>query len=163
VFQRIPPKINKKNIRYKIRYPDEDENMVTAISQEWEFDKKAFYYFQNELSFIYDGTNKVYSEVNILDTISFMFEELKNRYDRNYAIEQAKKDSVFRNSIVQSIMKNGYTWTENIPQEIKKDTLFFMPKWKFPLVSSDTLYSDSINARFLLIDMWDISCHPCNW
>jgi hypothetical protein len=102
-----------------------------------------------------------YIHPDILDTISFMFENLKKGYDRQYAVEQAKKDSAFRDSIVQSITKNGYTWADNLPQEGQQDSLFFMPEWKFPLLSGDSIYSDSINSRFLLIDMWYISCYPC--
>ena len=174
LFQRIPPKINKKNIRYKIMYPDQKQNFLTNISQEWEFDRKTFHCFQIELSVTYFNIDAMYNRIDILeqrlydyihpdilDTISFKFDEIKRKYDK----QTAKKDSVFRahlcDSIAQSFTKTGGTWTENIPQDVKKDSLFFMPKWKFPLLSGDSIYSDSINSQFLLIDMWYVSCHPC--
>jgi len=178
IFQRIPPKIDKKNIRYKILYPDQEQDHFTNISQEWEFDRKTFYWVQEEFSLTYFKTERMYHRIDIfeqrlydyihpdiLDTISFMYEEIKKGYDRQCAVEQSEKDSVFRahfcDSIVHSIANNGAKWIENIPQTLQKDTLFFMPEWKFPLLSGDTIYSNSINSRFLFIDMWYVSCHPC--
>ena len=174
-FQRIPPKLKKKNIRYKIIYPDED--IATDISQEWEFSRKTFQLFQKTSVFTHAGVEQIYTKVDIseqrlyeyihpaiLDTITFTFEELKKEYDRQQAEEQTKKDSIFRanlcDSIAQTITNSG-AWAESIPQDVQKDTLFFMPSWKYPLLSGDTLYSDSINSQFLLIDMWHIGCSPC--
>ena len=37
LFQRIAPKIDKKNIRYKIRLPDQEEDLMTNINIELEF------------------------------------------------------------------------------------------------------------------------------
>jgi len=176
IFQRIPPKMDKKNIRYKIVYPDQD--ILSNISRELEFDRKTFHCIQDEHSLTYAETLPMYSKIDILeqrlydyihpdilDTISFMFETIKKGYDRQFAEKQAKKDSVFHahlcDSIVQSMTKNGYKWTNNISQDIQQDTLFFMPEWKFSLLSGDTIYSDRINSRFLLIDMWYIACPPC--
>ena len=177
LFQRIPPKINKKNIRYKILYPDQEQDLLTNISREFEFDRKTFRWVQEEFTLTYDKIEQISHKVDvfeqqlydfihpdILDTISFTFEKIKKGYDIQYATEQAKKDSVFRvhlcDSVAQSITKNA-KWIEDIPQDSQKEALFFMPEWKFPLLSGDTIYSDSINSQFLLIDMWYISCHPC--
>ena len=108
-----------------------------------------------------------YIHPDILDTISFKFEEFKNGYDQQLAVAQAEKDSFFRihltDSLVQALTQNNGTWIENIPQDIQKEknALFFMPSWKFSLLLGDTIYSDSINSRFLLIDMWYVSCAPC--
>lgn len=176
VFQRIPPKINKSNIRYKIFYPDED--VFTNISVEWEFEKKTFNWIQKEDFITYFKTdlshgiidileNKLYDYINpdILDTISFKYDELKKGYDQQCVVEQSKKDSILIehlcDSIAQSVIKNGDKWIAYIPEDVKKDTLLYMPEWKFPLLTGDTLYSDSIHSRFLLMDMWYISCHPC--
>jgi len=175
IFQRIPSKIDKNNIRYRIVCPDNEE--ISNISQEYEFDRKTFNLIQQEFSLIYFETESIYSRTDIfgqrlydyihpdiLDTISFTFEDIKKGYDQQYAMEQSKKDSAFRahlyDSIAQSITKDG-RWVENIFQEVPQETLFFMPEWKFPLLSGDTIYSNSINSRFLLIDMWYIACHPC--
>ena len=178
VFQRIPPKIDKKNIRYKILYPSQDQDHLTDISIEWEFARKTFNCIQEELVLTYFKTERMYHRIDIfeqwlyddihpdiLDTISFKYEEIKKGYDLQTAMEQSKKDSIFKNylcdSIIQSLTKNGAKWIENIQQDIQKDTLFFMPDWKFPLLSGDTIYSDNIKSQFLLMDMWYISCHPC--
>jgi ribosomal protein L17 len=174
LFQRIAPKIDKKNIRYKITLPDQEEGLFSNINIELEFNRKTFNIIQEGLSFTFGKTepmtNRIdileqrlfeYIHPNILDTISFTFDKIKKGYDRKIAEEQAKIDSVFRDSIVNSISKNAGIWAEEIPQEVQKDTLFFMPEWKFPLLSGDTIYSDSINSQFLLIDMWYVACHPC--
>ena len=174
IFQRIPPKINKKNIRYKIKYPDQEQDFLTNINREWEFDKKTSHLIQQELSLNYFKTETTYSRIDILeqhlydyihpdilDTISFKFDEIRKGYDKQTAEKQAKIDSAFRDSIINSVSNNISTWAEKIPQDTQKDTLHFMPEWKFPLLSGDTLYSDSIKSRFLLIDMWYIQCLPC--
>ena len=174
IFKRIPSKINKKNIRYKILYPDQEQDQLTNISQEFEFDKKTFNCIQEELSLNYFKTEWMYRRIDvfeqqlydfihsdILDTISFMFEYIRKGYDRQIAEKQAKIDSAFIDSIVNSVSNNAGIRAEKIPQDAQKATLFFMPEWKFPLLSGNTLYSDSINSRFLLIDMWYIACHPC--
>ena len=175
-FKRISPKINKKNIRYKIFFPDDD--ICSNRFEEWEFNSKTFNLIQEENSLIYFKTELMYHRMDIfecqpyeyihsdiLDTISFMFEKIRKGYDLQYANEQSKKDSVFRehfcDSVMQSVIKGGSQWIENSPQVVKQDTLFFMPEWKLPLLSGDTIYSDSIKSRFLLIDMWYVSCHPC--
>ena len=171
-YQRISPKINKKNIRYKIVYPDDD--VSSDISVEWEFDRKTFHWVQEEHSLLYLNTERMgdkitileqrlydYIHPDILDTISFKYEEIKRGYDQQCAAEQIERDSLFRDSIVQLVAQQGGTWVENATQEIQKDTVFYMPEWKFPLLSGDSIYSDSIKSRFLLIDMWYISCHPC--
>jgi hypothetical protein len=158
-----------------MQYPDDD--ISSNISLEYEFDKKTFNLIQEEISTIYVKTERLYSRADIveqdlydyihpdiLDTISFMFETIKKGYDQQCAIEQAKKDSTLRaylcDSIAQSVVKSGGKWVENTSPDTQ-DTLFFMPEWKFPLLSGDTIYSDSINSRFLLIDMWYVSCYPC--
>lgn len=174
IYQRIAPKINKKNVRYKITLPDQEEDLMTEINKELEFDKKTFNPIQEEFSLIFSRTEQManridileqrlfeYINPDILDTISFKFEELKKGYDLQFAKEQAKIDSAFRDSIVNSLGNNTERWTEEMTQESQKDILFFMPEWKFPLLTGDTLYSDSINSRFLLIDMWYIACAPC--
>ena len=175
LFQRIPPKMNKKNIRYKVIYPNQD--IISNISKEWEFDRRTFYLIQNEFLAFYAKTLPMYYKIDILeqhlydyihpdilDTISFMFEKVRQRYDGKIAEKQAKEDSVFKaafsDSIVRSFTKEG-KWIEDVQQEVQKNTLFYMPAWKFPSLGGDTLYSDSIHARFLLIDMWYIACPPC--
>ena len=177
-YQRIIPKLSKKNIRYRIIYPD-CEWGSNRIS-EWEFNRKTFNWIQNEYSITYFEEENIYGKIDILeqrlydyihpdilDTISFKFEELKKGYDRQIAEEQAKKDSMYReylcDSIYELISKNGIKWIDNSLQEqiIQKDTLFFMPEWQFPLLSGDTISSKNINSQFLLIDMWYIACHPC--
>ena len=175
-FKRISPKINKKNIRYKIFYPDDD--ICSNHISEWEFDSKTFNLIQEEHSLIYFNTEFMYDRTDIfecklyeyihpdiLDTISFMFEKIRKGYDLQYATEQSKKDSVFRehfcDSVMKSVIKSSGNWIENSPQVVQQDTLFFMPEWKLPLLSGDTIYSDSIKSRFLLIDMWYVGCHPC--
>ncbi|MCL2435597.1 MAG: hypothetical protein FWD09_05610 [Lentimicrobiaceae bacterium] len=174
LFQRIAPKIDKKNIRYKITLPDQEGDLLSNINIEFEFNRKTFNLIQEWSSLTFGNTepmtNRIdileqrlfkYIHPDILDTISFKFDEFKKGYDRQFAEEQAKIDSVFRDSIVNSVSNNAATWAEEIPQDAQKDTLFFMPEWKFPLLSGDTIYSDSINSRFLLIDMWYIACGPC--
>jgi len=174
LFQRIAPKIDKKNIRYKYTLPDQEEDLLSNINIEFEFNGKTFNLIQEGYSFTFGKTepmtNRIdifeqrlfeYIHPDILDTISFKFDELKKGYDRQFAEEQAKIDSAFRDSIANSVSNNAGRWAEKIPQEVQKDTLFFMSKWKFPLLSGDTIYSDSINSRFLLIDMWYIACSPC--
>ena len=171
LFQRIPPEKNPKNIRYKIIYPDDD--ITSDMSVEWEFDRKNFRWTQVRYPLTYFKTDQMcgkedileqrlydYIHPDILDTISFKYEELKKGYDKQYAAEQAKKDSVFRDSIIESANRNGAKWVD-IPQETQQDTLFFMPEWKFPSLSGDTIYSDSIKSQYLFIDMWYVSCHPC--
>jgi len=176
IFQRIHPKVDKKNIRYKIMFPDDE--MGTNYSQEWEFNKKMLKLIQTELLSFFFNTERNYGREDILeqrlyeyihpdilDTISFKYEELKKGYDRQQAEEQAKKDSVLRDHLCDSVARlfsdNGAKWIENISQNIQEDTLFFMPEWKFPLLSGDTIYVDSIKSRFLFIDMWYVSCYPC--
>jgi thiol-disulfide isomerase/thioredoxin len=160
-FRRIPPKINKKNVRYKITCPD--QGIFSNINREWEFDRKTFYLIQAELSVICAETFPMGNKIDILeqrlydcihpdilDTISFTFEKIKKEYDRQCAEKQAQRDSLFRAALSYS------------KAQLFKDTQFpFMPEWKFPLLSGDTLYSDSINSRFLLMDMWFINCPPC--
>ena len=171
-FQRIAPKIHKKNIRYKIVYPDDD--IDTGSSHEWEFDRKTLNWIQMEYSGIYCKTEQYYGRTDILeqrlydyihpdilDTISFKYEEIKKGYDQQCVIKQAEKDSLFQDSIMQLATKNGGMWVENIPEEVQEDTVYYMPEWKFPLLSGDSIYSDSINSQFLLIDMWYVSCYPC--
>jgi hypothetical protein len=175
-FQRIPPKIDKKNIRYKILHPD-DEIFSDEIS-EYEFDRKTFEWVQSEYWYTYIKTERKYNgsivfeqrlydhiHPDILDTISFKFEELKKEYDKQTAVKQAKEDSAFLahfcDSIVRLVTKNSGTWAEEMPQETQTETRFFMPEWKFPSLSGDTIHSDRINSRFMLIDMWYISCYPC--
>ena len=159
-------------------YQLSEQDLITNISQEWEFDRKTFNLIQEELLLTYDKIEQMshrvdifeqrlyeYIHPDILDTISFKFEEIKKGYDLQCAEEQAKKDSALRehlcDSIAQSITQHGAKWAENIPQKSQQDTLIFMPDWKFPLLSGDTLYSNEIYDQFLLIDMWYISCHPC--
>ena len=178
LFQRMDPKMGKKNIRYKIIYPDQEKDLLTNIIFEFEFDRKTFNLIQEGLSLTFGKTEQMtnridilgqrlyeYIHPDILDTISFKFDEFKKGYDRQIAMEQSKKDSVFQahliDSIIQSMTTNGYTDNMSLEQDAQKDTLLFMPEWKFPLLSGDTLYSDSINSRFLLIDMWYVACHPC--
>ena len=177
VYQRIAPKQNKRNIRYKIEYPNDNDNGISNRSVEWEFEKKTFNLVQQKDTMNYFTGycyNKIdvldqrlydYIHPDILDTISFKFEEIKKGYDRKIATEQANKNSVFRahfcDSIAQSLTKNGAKWIEHIPQKVQKDTLFFMPEWKFPLLSGDSIYSDSIKSQFLLIDTWYVGCRPC--
>jgi hypothetical protein len=174
LFQRIAPKIDKKNIRYKYTLPDQEEDLLSNINMEFEFNRKTFDLIQEGFSLTFGKTEPnidridileqrlfEYIHPDILDTISFKFDEFKKGYDRQFAEEQAKIDSVFRDSIVNSVSNNAGRWAEEIPQDAQKDTLFFMPEWKFPLLSGDTIYSNCINSRFLLIDMWYIRCHPC--
>ena len=175
-FQLIPPKINRKNVRYQIRYPDKD--ILSNISREWEFDRKTFHLIQDELSLTYAETFPMYVKIDILehrlyeyihpcilDTISFKFEEIKKGYDRQQAVEQSIKDSLLAvhltDSITRSITQSGGTWSENMSQDIQQEKQFFMPEWNFPLLSGDMLYSDSIKSQYLLIDMWYIACPPC--
>jgi hypothetical protein len=174
LFQRIAPKIDKRNIRYKIRLPDQEEDLFTNINIEFEFNRKTFNIIQEGHSLTFGRTEQMsnridileqrlfeYIHPDILDTISFKFDELRKRYDWQFAKEKAKIDSIFRDSIVNSIRNDAGTWEEEIAQDAQKDTLFFMPEWKFPSLLGDTIYSDNINAQFLLIDMWYIGCHPC--
>ena len=178
LYQRIPPKISKENIRYKIIYPDQEQDFLTNINREMEFEKKTFHLIQDDFSVTYDEIGSMsyrvdifeqhfydYIHFDILDTISFKYEEIKKGYDKQEAEKQVKKDSIFQenlyDSIVRSVAKNSGIWAENIPQKVQEDTPFFMPEWKFPLLSGDTIYSDSIKSQFLLIDMWYVSCHPC--
>jgi len=174
LFQRIAPIIDKKNIRYKISLPDQEEDLLSNINIYLEFNRKTFNIIQTGHSLDFAKTEQIINRIDILeqrlfeyihpdilDTISFKFDEFKKGYDRQIAEEQAKIDSALRDSIEDSVSNNAGIWAEEIPQDAKKDTLFFMPEWKFPLLSGDTLYSNSINSRFLLIDMWYIRCHPC--
>ena len=169
-FQRIPPKINKKNIRYKIIYPEQE--FLSNISGEWEFDRKTFYLIQTELSAIFAETDTVSNKIDILeqflseyihpdilDTISFKFEEIKKEYNKQCAEEQLEKDEALRIHLTDSIFQIFIQKGINIPQELQREN--FMPEWKFPLLSGDTIYSDSIHSRFLLIDLWFIDCPPC--
>jgi hypothetical protein len=159
-------------------FPDQEQDQFTNITQEWEFNGKTFHLIQEEFSLTYFKTDQIYHRIDILDrqlyeyihpdildTVSFKFEEIKKGYDRQATMEQTKRDSIFKanfcDSIAQSVTRSGDLWTENTSQEVQKDTLFFMPDWKFPLLSGDSIYSNSINSRFLLIDMWYVSCHPC--
>jgi len=166
VYQRVSPKINKKNIRYKIMYPDDD--CFSNRSSEWEFERNTYYLIQNEYFLTSFGADCIYGRIDILeqrlfeyihpdilDTISFKFEDIKKGYDKQTAIEQSIRDSVYR------VSKDNTKLVEDIHLSDKQDTLFFMPEWKFPLLSGDTIYSDSIKSQFLLVDMWYIACHPC--
>lgn len=170
IIQRISPKINKKNIRYKIMYPDDD--VVSNSISEWEFNRKTFHWVQKESSGIYFNLETYYNKIDILedhlyeyihpdilDTINFKYEELRKGYELQCAVEQAKKDSVFRDSIAVLMAQNDGAWVQEVNKG--KDTVFFMPEWKFPSLSGDTIYSDSIKSRFLFIDLWYSSCHPC--
>lgn len=172
LFQQIAPKIDKKNIRYKYTLPDQD--LFSNINAEFEFNRKTFNLIQEGSSLTFSKTEQMtdridifeqrlydYIHPDILDTISFKFDELKKGYDMQFAEEQAKIDSAFRDSLVNAVSTNAGLWAEEIPQDTQKDTLFFMPEWKFPLLSGDTIYSDQINTQFLFIDMWYIRCHPC--
>ena len=173
-FQRVAPKIDKKNIRYKMTLPDEEGNLASDICLEWEFNKKTFNLIQDGSSLTFGEIDQIidrkdileqrlfeYIHPDILDTISFKFNELRKGYDQQLAKEQAKIDSIVNDSIVNLISNNAGMWTEQLAQDEQKDTLFFMPKWKLPSLSGDTIYSDSINSRFLLIDMWYLRCYPC--
>ena len=173
-FQRVAPKIDKKNIRYKITLPDEEKVLASDICLEWEFNKKTFNLIQDGFSSTFGGTDQIIDRKDILeqrlfeyihpdisDTISFKFDELRKGYDQQIAKEQAKIDSIVNDSIVNLISNNAGMWAEQLAQDEQKDTLFFMPKWKLPSLLGDTIYSDSINSRFLLIDMWYLRCYPC--
>ena len=170
VFKRIPPKINKKNIRYKITYPNDD--IVSNSFGEWEFNRKTFHWVQEEYSGIYFNLETYYNKIDILenylydyihpdilDTINFKYEELRKGYELQCAVEHAKKDSVFRDSIAVLMAQNDGAWVQEVNKG--KDTVFFMPEWKFLSLSGDMIYSDSIKSRFLFIDLWYSSCHPC--
>lgn len=174
-FKRITPIINKNNIRYKIFFPDED--VYTKISVEWEFESKTYKWIQHK-SFITAfniessiGTidileNKLYNYIHpdILDTISFKYDELKSGFDKQTAMEQALKDSLFSEHLYDSlahIFNKNAKFVESIPLDTIEEVSYYMPSWQFPLLSGDTLFSDSIQSRFLLLDMWYIGCHPC--
>ena len=170
-YKRIPPKISKKNIRYKVMFPDDD--ISSDISIEWEFDKKTLNWVQQELSATHLKAERMgnridvfeqrlydYIHPDILDTISFTFENIKKGYDLQCVAEQAKRQLIFQDTIIQSITENNSILIEDVSQKVISDTLF-MPSWKFPLLSGDSIYSDSINSRFLLIDMWFVNCQPC--
>lgn len=174
-FKRITPIINKNNIRYKIFFPDED--VYTNISVEWEFESKTYKWIQHK-SFITAfgnessiGTidileNKLYNYIHpdILDTISFKYDELKSGFDKQTAMEQAIKDSLWNEHLYDSlalIFNKNAKLVDTIPNNKQEEISYFMPSWQFPLLSGDTLYSDSIQSRFLLLDMWYIACHPC--
>jgi len=176
LFERVAPKINKKNVRYKIIYPDQKEDMLTNIWTEYEFDRKTFSLIQEEQSFVVYNAEQFSSKIDvieqclydyihpdILDTISLTFELLKKGYDKQTAMQQSKKDSAFIDSVISSVSKNTNTWTEKTLSSDyeEKDTILYMPYWKFPLLSGDSIFSDSIKSRFLLIDMWYTSCYPC--
>ncbi|MDR2980456.1 MAG: hypothetical protein LBV02_08495, partial [Bacteroidales bacterium] len=101
-FQRIPPKMGKKNIRYRIYYPDQEKDLLTDITREYEFDRKTLHWIQEELSATLAKTEVLFYRIDvleqrlydyihpdILDTISFKFEELKKGYDQQYAVKQA--------------------------------------------------------------------------
>lgn len=175
-FQKIPPKINNKNIRYKIIYPNDDT--YTNHTNEKEFDSQTLYCVQSEFSAIYFKTEKEYGKTDILeyrlydyihpdilDTISFKYEEMKKAYDQQCVVEQAQRDSAYRehlcDSIRQIFVKDGGAWVETMPRDTQQETRYVMPDWKFPLLGGDSIRSKDIHSRFLLIDMWYISCHPC--
>ncbi|MDL2312802.1 hypothetical protein LJC68_08000 [Bacteroidales bacterium OttesenSCG-928-B11] len=175
-FQRIPPRFNKKNIRYKISYPDDD--ITSDMIDEWEFDEKSLHLVEWQSSSLYMMTDQLFHRINvsesalynyihpdILDTISFKYEELKKGADKRYERERSEKDSIyreiFRDSIMRTMVTNEGSLTQSVPLEVKKDTIFFMPKWKFPSLTGDTIYSENITSHYLLLDMWYASCHPC--
>ena len=173
---RIPPKVNKKNIRYKIINPDNE--MFTNNTTELEFQRKTFNWVHREISGIFLKTEKGYGSIevlesqfydyihpDILDTITFRYEEFRKKSDQQKVIEYNLKDSLWKENFLDSIMKiavikkDHSVETAHTNEEI--DTFKYMPTWRLPLLSGDTLYSDTIKSRFLLIDMWYISCFPC--
>lgn len=174
-FFRIPPKVHSDNIRFKIVHPNNeiDSNYI----EEFEFNKKNFHLVQFELNSIYMKTEKLYTKCeiieykqynyinpDILDTISFKYDELKSGFDKQTAMEQAVKDSLFSEHLYDSlahIFNKNAKLVESIPLDTIEEVSYYMPSWQFPLLNGDTLYSDSIQSRFLLLDMWYISCHPC--
>lgn len=176
IFVKIPPKVNKKNIRYRIIYPDNE--METNNTIEWEFNRKTFHWVHEEHGATIYNTEKFYGSCeileskfydyihpDILDTISFRYEELRKQCDLQIEKERDIKDSLKREKLLDSIMKFAILkenpLTNNISEDNKNDTLKYMPSWKAPLLSGDTLFSDSIQSRYLFIDMWYISCIPC--
>lgn len=171
-FQKIPPKISKNNVRYQVIYPD--NFVITGKREEWEFDKKTFHWVASEDSatclktmWTFSKTEVLESRLydyihpDILDTISFKYEEIKRGYDRQCAVKQAKKDSLFRETVIKSVAESSGSWVENLPQDRQKDTVYFMPDWKYPLLGGDSISPDDIRSRFLLIDMWYMACPPC--
>ena len=174
-FSRIPPKLNRKNIRFKLVHPNND--IDSNYIEEFEFDRKNLHLVQFEISGIYMKTEKLYTKCDIieykqynyihpdiLDTISFKYDELKSGFDKQTAMEQAIKDSLWNEHLYDSlalIFNKNAKLVDTIPNNKQAEISYFMPSWQFPLLSGDTLYSDSIQSRFLLLDMWYIACHPC--
>lgn len=175
-FVRITPKVNKNNIRYKIISPDDDMN--SNIVQEWEFDKNSLNWVQAESGSTLYNTERFYGSIeilesqfydyihpDILDTITFRYEELRKNSDLQKKKEQNLKDSILKVNLLDSIMQFSVLKENPLINSITtndvKDSFKFMPSWKLPLLSGDTLNSDSIQSRYLFIDMWYIGCFPC--
>ena len=175
-FVKIAPKVDKKNIRYKIIYPDDEMNTDNTI--EWEFNRKTLNWVHEEHRVRLYNTERFYGSreiiefkfydyihPDILDTITFRYEELRKKSDQQKMKELHLKDSLLREKMLDSIMKIAFT-TERplyntISENEEKDTLKYMPSWEFPRLSGGTLHSDSITSRYLLIDLWYVGCVPC--
>jgi hypothetical protein len=172
----IPPKINNKNIRYKILTPDNE--MLTDQISEWEFDSNSFYWVQQEYSLIFEKIEKGYGYIeildfqfydyinpSILDTITFRMDDLRVKYSNQELRTQEIKDSLIRettcDSIIQIVTSKETKWIDNKSNLSIKDSLKYMPSWKFPLLTGDTLYSDSIKSSYLFLDLWYVGCAPC--
>lgn len=172
----IPPKIDKNNIRFKFTFPDDE--MSTNNSYELEFNKKTLNWVHTEEHAILFETDKYYTSTeiidgqfydyihpDILDTISFRYDELRKNYDLQTEEQRNINDSIAREKLMDSIVKlnisKGNPLTTQIPEEQKKDTIKYMPSWKAPLLSGGTLYSDSIQSGYVVIDMWYAACPPC--
>jgi hypothetical protein len=173
---KITAKMNPKNIRYLLTSPNEET--FTDIITEWEFDYKTHYWVNLEYSGIFENIERLYGTVQIidfqfydyinpviLDTITFRMDELRKKYNQQEIRTQEKRDSLLReticDSIIQIVSSKETKWIENNSVLPEKDSLKYMPSWKFPLLTGDTLYSDSIQSSYLFLDLWYVGCAPC--
>jgi len=173
---KIPAKMDPKNLRYLMKSPN-DESFRDIIS-EWEFDYKTQYWVHSEYSGIYENIERLYGTVQIidyqfynyihpaiLDTITFRMDDLRIKYHKQELRTQEIKDSLLReticDSIIQIVTSKETKWIDNKSNLPIKDSLKYMPSWKFPLLTGDTLYSDSIQSSYLFLDLWYVGCAPC--
>lgn len=173
---KIPAKMDPKNLRYLMKSPN-DESFRDIIS-EWEFDYKTQYWVHSEYSGIYENIERLYGTVQIidykfynyihpaiLDTITFRMDDLRIKYHKQELRTQEIKDSLLReticDSIIQIVTSKETKWIDNKSNLPIKDSLKYMPSWKFPLLTGDTLYSDSIQSSYLFLGLWYVGCAPC--
>jgi len=177
---KIPSSFNNRDYRYRCDFPDEPEVFITDFTTDFEFDKHSFKIKQIESRATYMNSlmqytkidvisEKLYKDLNpdIIDTIQSAFDKFKISCDSSDIQKKIRNDSILKQQLCDSISNLYVNLHKTVVQKekatlaLEENFIRYAPRWNLPLISGDTIYSDSIQSRFILIDFWYIHCHPC--